>query len=146
MPEKPPPPKASDVEDPSRLVHFGGPIDRACVALRLFGDSLDHDEITRLLGCQPTEARCYVDVLPDKRYHRNASSGVWHLKGTLPEKAEIEEQVLALLSTVTCDLQIWQRLTVELDVDIFCGVFLDTCNRGFCLSPHVTRMLSERGI
>jgi hypothetical protein len=146
VPQKPPPPKASDIEDPSRLIRFGGPIDSACVSLRLFGEALDPEEVTRLLGCQPTEARRKGDIIPDKRYHRVASTGIWRLEGRLSHTTEIEEQVTALLSAVTSDLQVWQRLGKELDMDIFCGVFLDDCNRGFVLSPRVMQMLGERGI
>jgi hypothetical protein len=143
---KPPPPKASEIDDPSRLIHFGGQVDRVCVALRFFGESLMPEELTRLLGCQPTEARRKGDIIPDKRYHRVASTGTWRLAGTEPETTEIEEQIAALLAAVTSDLEIWRRLTSEFDADIFCGVFLDDCNRGFSLSSHIMQLLSERGI
>lgn len=143
---KPPPPKASDIDDPSRLIRVGGPVDRACVSLRFFGDSLIPEELTQLLGCQPTEARRKGAVIPDKRYHRVAATGTWRLEGTEPATADIEQQVLALLGRVTSDLQVWQRLTAEFAADVFCGLFLDESNRGFRLSPRVTQILSERGI
>jgi hypothetical protein len=146
MSQKPLPPKASDIDDPSRLIQFGGPIDRACVTLRLFGDALVPEEVTRLLSTEPTKARRKGDVIPDKRYHRVAATGTWQLEGGLPEGTELEEQIAALLSAVTADLQAWQQLGREFDVDIFCGVFLDDSNRGFVLSPRVMQMLSERGI
>lgn len=145
MNQKPPPPNARDV-DPSQLMHFGGSIDRARVSLRFFGDALVPEELTRLLGCQPTQAWRKDDVIPDKRYHRVAKTGSWILEGSLPEAAEIEEQVAALLAKVTGDLAVWQRLSAEFEPDIFCGVFLDDCNRSFGLSPRLMRMLSERGI
>jgi hypothetical protein len=114
--------------------------------LRIFGDSLLPDQVTRLLGCQPTESRRKGDVIPDKRYHRVARTGAWVLDGRLPNTTDIEEQVLTLLTSLTSNLQVWQRLTAEFDVDVFCGVFLEDCNRGFCLSPRVMEMLSARGI
>jgi hypothetical protein len=144
-PSKPPPPNARKV-DQNRLVQVGGRIDRGCASLRLFGDSLDPDEITRLLGCHLTESRRKGDVIPDKRYHRVASTGSWRLDGALPDTTDIEEQLLGLLAAVTSDLKVWRRLTGEFDVDIFCGLFLDECNRGFSLSPQLSRMLGERGI
>jgi hypothetical protein len=143
---KPPPPNASDIDDPSRLIRVGGPVDRACVSLRFFGDSLVPEELTQLLGCQPTEARCKGDVIPDKRYYRIARTGTWRLEGSQSETADIEDQVLALLAAVTGDLQVWRRLTAQFAADVFCGVFLDEPNRGFSLSPRVMQMLSERGI
>jgi hypothetical protein len=144
-PTKPPPPNARDL-DPSQLIRFGGPIDRACVSLRVFGESLVPDEVTQLLGCQPTESRCKGDVIPDKRYHRVAKTGSWRLEGALAATTDIGEQLIALLAAVTSDLEVWNRLTAEFDVDIFCGVFLNVSNRGFSLTPQVSRMLSDRGI
>ncbi len=142
---KPPPPDGSDV-DPSHLIKIGGPIDRACVSLRFWGDTLIPEELTRLLGCQPTEARRKGDVIPDKRYHRIADTGSWRLEGASSEKDEIEDQVLALLASVTSDLEVWGRLAAEFESDVFVGLFLEDFNRGFDLSPRLMGMLSERGL
>jgi len=35
---------------------IGGPIDSVIVSLCLYGDDLDPDKVTALLGCQPTQA------------------------------------------------------------------------------------------
>jgi hypothetical protein len=144
-PPKPPPPNLEDV-DLKDYIAIGGPVDRACVSLRLFGDALVPDDVTHRLGCQPTEARHKGDVIPSKQYHRPASTGSWRLEGSLPGTAEIDEQVEALLLTVTSDLSVWKNLSTEFEVDIFCGVFLNESNRGFCLSPRVMQLMSERGI
>jgi hypothetical protein len=143
---KPLPPKVSDIDDPSRLIDVGGPVERACVSLRFFGDSLVPEELTTMLGCQPTTARCKGDVISDPVYHRVANTGNWILKGALAQTSNIEEQVIALLALVTSDLQVWRRLTGEFAADIFCGVFLNGCIRGFFLSPRLSQMLSERGL
>ena len=126
MEQKPLPPKVSDIEGP--IIRVGGPVDRACVSLRFFGDLLVPEELTQLLGCQPTEAKRKGDVIPDKRYHRVANTGSWLLEGAQPETTDIEEQVSRLLATVTSDLQIWRHLTAQFAADIFCGVFLDESN------------------
>jgi len=130
----------------SKMVRFGGPVEESCVSLRLFGETLDPEMVTQLLGCKPTEAHRKGDIIPDKRYHRVANNGSWRLHSTLPRSADLEEQVRALLSHVTSDLAIWQRLNGEFAVDLFCGVFLKDCNRGFSLSPAVMHLLSERCI
>jgi hypothetical protein len=103
-------------------------------------------ELTKLLGCEPTKAHQKGDVLPDKRYHRVASTGSWLLNGTKPELTDIEEQIGALLSLVTQEIEVWRRLTGEFDADVFCGIFLEDCNRGFSLSPDITAKLSQRGL
>lgn len=98
---------------------MGGPIDRVCVSLRFFGDALLPAELTKLLGCEPTKAHQKGDVLLDKRYHRVASTGSWLLNGKMPESADIEEQLDALLSSVTQDLEVWRCLIDEFDADVF---------------------------
>jgi len=143
--QRPLPPNAEDL-DPSRLVSVGGPIDRACVMLRVFGESLAPDIVTEFLGCQPSEARKKGDVIPDSRYHRVARTGSWLLEGGSDGKIEIDQQITELLSSLTDDMQVWHRLSDDFQVDIFCGVFLEEFNRGFELSPHVLQALGERRI
>lgn len=142
---KPPPPRLSD-QDPAQLIRVGGPVDAVCVSLRLFGDDLIPEEVTRLLGCSPTKVQRKGDVIPDARYHRVARTGSWMLNGGLPKTTEIEQQIVALLESVTNDMEVWRQIVAKYDADIFCGVFLNDSNRGFSLSPTVTSMLADRGL
>jgi hypothetical protein len=38
------------------ILSFGGPIDDAAVSLKIYGDDLDPDQITGLLGVAPTHS------------------------------------------------------------------------------------------
>ena len=140
--KKPLPPKLKDKD----LIQTGGPVDNTSVALRIFGDSLLPEDITQLLGHEPTKAYRKDEVIPDNRYHRTARTGSWLLEGNLPRKTEIEPQIKDLLSKVTSDLGVWDRLTEEFEVDIYCGLFLDGDNRGCVLSPQVLKMISDRSM
>jgi len=128
------------------LIKVGGPIDRAHVSLRMMGDSLIPEEVTRLLGSQPTNAYRKGETIGGLRRPRVAKAGMWRLDGELPETTDLEQQVMALLSRLTPDLAVWCGLSPDLRVDVYCGVFLEDWNRGFSLSPRVMQMLSERGI
>ena len=145
MNKKPPPPRLEDISQDS-LVHVGGPIDTVKVSLRLFGHDLEPDEVTRLLGCEPTSSRRKGDVIPDRRYHRVASKGSWLLQGQAESNIELEAQVQALLEMVTDDLNVWHDLANRFQVDIFCGLFLEEINRGFALSPELMKRLADRNI
>jgi Domain of unknown function (DUF4279) len=114
---KPPPPSYEDIPK-SRLVTIGGHIDEVKVHLRIFGERLDPDEITGLLGCQPTSSLRKGDVIPDKRYHRIASRGSWLLDGQLDRSVELEQQVKSLLEMVTDDIRIWRDLASRFQLDI----------------------------
>ncbi len=143
--QKPNPPRYEDIPK-DRLVTIGGHIDEVKVHLRIFGEELDPDEITRLLGCQSTESRRKGDVIPDKRYHRIASRGSWLLDGKLDSSIELEQQVKSLLEMVTDDIRIWHDLASRFQLDISCGLFLDNMNRGFELSPELMKYLADRNI
>jgi len=143
--QKPPPPRLSE-DSRARLVTVGGPINRVQVSLRVMGDTLDPAAASRLLGCLPTTARMKGDVVPDPRYHRVASTGLWMLEGSLPEESDLEDQVRALLSRATDDLEAWEQVGRDSAVDIYCGLFLDDINRGLDLSQELIQMLGVRGI
>ena len=140
-----PQPDASDSE-PTIVATVGGRVDRVRVGLRFFGDSLVPDELTRLLGCQPDAARRKGDPIPNNRHNPIAKTGSWLLDSPLPQTTEINEQLAALFGMLTNDLDVWHRLTKEFKTDVFCGVFLEICNRGFHLSPSTMAMLSQRGL
>ena len=120
-----------------RFIHFGGPVDEISITLRIFGDTLDPDEITELLGCTPTTT---------KQHRQTTNRECWLLKGTSSPETNSEQQITSLLNMLTNDLKIWQNLTMRFDVDLFCGLFMETFNRGFELSPSIMRQLAERGI
>ncbi len=120
-------------------------IARVRVSLRVFGDSLEPEEVSALLGREPT------------RFHRKGDkssadgssiepTGAWILDSGLSEKSEIEEHVEALLSPVSNDSDEWASLTSRFSASILCSAFLDQYNEGFELSPRLAQSLADRGL
>lgn len=134
----------------SQLFSVGGPVERAKVTLRVIGDELDPDEVSNLLQCEPTSKAKKGDIVADdgKGHQRVSPIGKWSLHSEEPEDLALEEQVLKILSRVTEKYEVWQRLTQQYKVDLFCGVFLKegSWNRGFSLSPTVLKELAERNL
>ncbi len=116
------------------------------VSLRVFGDDLDPDEITRLLDARPTAARRKGDVIPDTRYHRIASIGSWMLKTKLGKKTPLPGKIEDLIDKLTADLKVWADINKRFSVDIFCGVFLDEWNRGYELPHALVKKIADRGL
>lgn len=120
-------------------------IDRVSVSLRVFGDSLEPDEVSALLGRQPTRFHRKGDKNP-----QNPSliepTGAWILDSALSEKSEIEEHVEALLSPISNDSDEWANLTSRFSASILCSVFLNQYNEGFELSPRLAQSLADRGL
>ena len=134
----------------SQLFSVGGPLERAKVTLRVFGNELDPDEISYLLQCEPTSKARKGDIVDDdgKGHQRVSPIGKWSLHSGEPEDLALEEQVLKILSRVTEKREVWQRLTQQYKVDLFCGVFLNegSWNRGFSLSPTILKELAARNL
>jgi len=137
---------------PEGTVWFGGPVDRFKITLRVSGDKLDPEKITSILKCPPT------------RSHIKGSRSITTPRGNIsvPKKSqwalsiyskdyengeiELEEGLKILLGKLPSDAKLWRSLTTKYDVDVFCGLFLETSNRGFGLSANASKMLSHRNL
>jgi len=107
---------------PEGTVWFGGPVDEASVSLRFFGDDLEPTEITRLLGCQPSEAACTGQLVTCLKGSYTARRGFWRLRSERGE-TDIADQLTNLLGRLTGDLAIWRELTARYDADLFLRAF-----------------------
>lgn len=129
---------------PVGTIWFGGPVDSASVSLRIVGHDVEPTQISTLLGCESTEAARTGDVLtrPDGRT-RSVSKGFWCLRSDR-QATDLADQIESLLAKLTSDLTVWRSLTDRFDVDLFCGLFLETTNRGIELPAHLLSALGER--
>ncbi|RYD62713.1 MAG: DUF4279 domain-containing protein [Verrucomicrobiaceae bacterium] len=120
----------------------------SAVTLRICGDDLISDEITRLLGASPTRAQTKGDEIrgnaPGKV--RIAKAGMWRLSAVDREPEDIDGQIREILSLLTNDLAVWQNITNRYRADLFCGLFLKVSNEGLSISATSLEALGARGI
>lgn len=121
-------------------------IARVRVSLRVFGDSLEPEEVSALLGRDPTRCHRKGDPMGGKGGNAVEPTGAWILDSVLSEKVEIEEHVETLLSSVSNDSDEWDQLTSRFSASILCSAFLDQYNEGFELSPRLAQSLADRGL
>lgn len=132
-------------------------IARVRVSLRVFGDSLEPEEVSALLGHPPSRSHRKGDKCgPGNRTGSHAGNhtvkhaieptGAWILDSRVSEKSEIEDHIESLLGQLTSDPDEWASLTERFSASIQCGVFLDQYNEGFELSPRLCRALAHRGL
>jgi hypothetical protein len=119
---------------------------RSVATLRLAGDELDPEEISRLLGTEPDAAQRKGEELRGKRGIRVAKSGLWRLSATPAEPEGLDSQVEELLGKLSQDLDVWRNLSSRFRVDLFCGWFMKQGNEGVCISPATLHALGSRGI
>lgn len=115
-------------------------IHHSAACLRISGDELVPEEITRILRCTPTSAQRTGKVL---RYRtggeRVVKCGNWRLNTARAEPEDLNGQIRWLLSQVESDPEVWKSLVEKFDVDIFCGLFMQGANHGMSLAPDVMR-------
>jgi hypothetical protein len=133
---------------PEDTVWFGGHPDRATLCLRVCGDGLDPEEVTRLLGRPPTRSqRKGQPVLSDSgEPKRIARTGSWLLDQPVDGDASIDEAIESFLGGLPAEQQAWAALRGLYRVDLLCHVFVKGVNQGFELSPAVLELLGRRGI
>lgn len=118
---------------------------RTTACLRFFGETLDPDEITRLLGKPPSGADRKGDIVGPRK-NRVAQRNSWRLEASDREPGDLDSQVVEILGGLTDDLSIWRRATQSCSADLFCGAFLASSNEEFYISPATLLKLGERGI
>lgn len=94
------------------------------------GESADQKKVSRLLGRESDR---------EKLRH-------WSLHAPDKEEADLDSQVAWILERVTDDLRVWETVTTEYRVDLFCALYMDRSNRGASLSPKTMADLGARRI
>ena len=126
---------------------FGGPVDKFKITLRIQGEDLDPAEISTLLGCAPTVAERKGLPVSFGDGSRIANKGRWSLtidSKDCGERDDVEDGIKVLLSLLPNDVTLWASLTNAFSVDVFCGIFIASSNRGFEISTEVSKMLADR--
>lgn len=114
------------------------------VALRVFGETLEPDEVSALLGTAPSQAHRKGDAVG--RSGEVSSTGSWILASELSASRDIEEQVESVLEKLTKDFDEWASLTTRYSADIACIVSMISDGADFDISPRLAQALADRGL
>ncbi len=123
-------------------------IEHSAVSLRIIGDTLMPDEISKMLGASPTYSQFMGETLIGKKTgnKRIAKFGMWQLSVADSTPENIEDQIDQLLGQLTNNLDIWSKIANQFKVDLFCGLFMAGGNEGLHLSPQILVAIGQRGI
>jgi hypothetical protein len=127
------------------IATVGGSVDEVRVTLAVYGDELDPEEISSLLGCQPTSSHRRGETrIGKKTGHKTVyKQGAWFLtvEGQAPRTAD--ELTTELLEQVSSDESLWLDLGRRFDVQMRYGIFLEAWNRGFGLRRDVVKRIAR---
>lgn len=120
---------------------------RTAASLRFCGDDIDPEEISRILGAQPTKGvkKGGIWFTPNGK-EIVARTGQWNLSTPEESPGDLDKQVTALFSGLSGDLDAWRVLAARFRGDIFVGLFLSGYNEGLGLSPATTSAIGLRGL
>jgi len=126
-----------------------GKLTKSSIGLRVFGDEVIPEQITSLLGHEPTGSGIkghprYPSISPNKP--RLARTGSWVLSCKDRSPGDLDGQVKEILDLLTNDFKIWKKLSEQYELDMFCGLWLTTYNEGISLSLETLKALSDRHI
>jgi hypothetical protein len=114
--------------------------------LRIGGDLLNPEEISRILGCVPTLGYVKGQIVPSKVRAIVRKTGAWQLAAADQKPANLDAQVKELFSRVNNDLGVWAALSGTYKVDLFCGFFMSGIDEGLEISAQTLKVLGDRGI
>lgn len=122
-------------------------VHKTVASLRFFGDDLDPEEITSMLGVKPTvgvrKGGKWITSIGTEKIARRGS---WRIKIDDRSPGDLDAQIANLLAPLTTDLVVWENLSSRFDADIFLGLFLHESNEGISLSPDTLRAVGSRGL
>ena len=115
-------------------------------ALRIGGDSLKPDAISRVLGCSPTLGYVKGQIEPSKWKAVVRKTGGWHLDAAEQQPGNLDAHVAELFGRVNTDLTVWATLSREYEIDLFCVYFMSETDEGLEVSVETLKVLGDRGI
>jgi len=123
------------VANPGRLV----------ASITVVGESVDPDEISKLMGAPPDRSHRVGDLVSPKRSSAaRRRSGLWSIstEGRLHESASLSDHIRDLLYRVTQNAEVWNTLAARHNTRVFVGWFMDRGNEGASIDPDI---LAELG-
>jgi len=113
----------------------------------MVGDTLDPDEITRLLECSPTDAYRKGDILsmPSGREF-TAPRGYWSLDASDSEPGDLNSQIVEIFDKLPGVSSVWESLGKSFELRLNCGLFTREWNESIAISSENLACLGSRGI
>ncbi|HEY1662884.1 MAG TPA: DUF4279 domain-containing protein [Verrucomicrobiae bacterium] len=122
-----PPTKKTEAVEPVYFFRFSA-------TLRISGDGLDFEEISRTLGLTPT----HTHQKGERRKH-----DMWLYKVPVPREQPLESHIMALWDAVRLHIPYLRDLKRKFQVDVFCGYRSNSGTAGFQVGHRCLGLFSK---
>jgi hypothetical protein len=126
-----------EVDEPVHFANFKA-------SLRISGDGLDLDEISRTLGLTPTTIRRKGATPGSPKPPREHD--LWLYTAPVARDRPLDEHIMALWNAVRPQIPYLRELKQRFHVDIFCGYRSNSCTGGFNVDHRCLGIFSELDI
>jgi len=122
----------------------GRDIDRLEVALRITGDELDPERLTRMLGVAPTFAGRKGEHVDHGGVPVSQPTGVWSYALPASPEWELGDAIDTLLEQLPADPALWESIAGRAEVAVVCALYVHDADRAATLPPDTLARLAER--
>ncbi|MDR0609727.1 MAG: DUF4279 domain-containing protein [Planctomycetaceae bacterium] len=128
----------------SDVINVGGSTTDSIATLILYEKNIEINinEITTLLGCEPTETHRKGDIYRYGRKETTAKIGLWILDA--PKKLNFVMKIKYLLSKTVANKDIWIHLSKIYDIQLRSAIFLHSWTEGFELENKIISKMAKR--
>ena len=119
-------------------------LNRLEIELRVTGDTLDPDRVTRMLGVVPTSAARKDESIDVDGVPTIQPTGTWRYALPASPEWELSDAIDTLLEQMPPDPALWESLVGWANASVICALFVHDVNRGADLHPDTLARLAER--
>ncbi len=136
-----------NLDETEHIAEVGGMVEEFSVGVNFYSNKLDKQEITKLLGCEPTKSWNPNEKHPigNSNKTRITDWGKWYLSSQR-DNTDLNAKLKGLLQSLTMDLEKWKILTSKYEAWIDIAGYMGNWNRGFTLTSEIMKMLSDRNL
>jgi uncharacterized protein DUF4279 len=119
-------------------------IERLEIELRVTGEDLDPERITRMLGVHPTIAARRGEEIDVGGVPVVQRTGVWTYALPASPEWELADAIDTLLERLPHDPALWESLAGWATMAVVCGLFIHDGDRAADVAPDTLARLAER--
>jgi len=136
-----------NLEELEPIAEVGGNFEEFSVGVNFYSENLDREEITSLLGHNPTKAWNAGERHPvgNSRKTKMTNWGKWYLSSER-DSIDLNIKLRSLFEYLTDDLEKWRTLTSKYESWVDVAGYMNNWNREFIVEADVLKILTDRNL